>query len=92
MLGELGITSLDIGAGALVVITILMVFTARLVPKRYYDEALRRVEEERAAKEDWRRAAEALLQQNTLLLQQDDVSIHALHAIRTSIEGGNVET
>lgn len=92
MLGELGLSTLDVGAGAIVVITVLMIFTARLVPRKYYEEALSRVEEERAAKEDWRKAAESLLEQNTLLLSHDDVSMHTLRAIRSSVEEGRGES
>jgi hypothetical protein len=88
VLGELGLSPGNISAGAVVVITVLMIFTARLVPKKYYDEALSRIEEERKMKEYWREAAKSLLEQNTLLLQKDDVSLSTLRAIRTSVEEG----
>lgn len=89
MLAELGISVVDLGATGVLIIVVLMIFTARLVPKKYYEEALSRVDEEKAAKENWRKAAESLLRQNTLLLQNDDISLSTLQAIRASIEEGD---
>lgn len=89
MLAELGVSVVDIGATGVLILVVLMIFTARLVPKRYYEEALSRVEDERAAKENWRKAAESLLHQNTLLLQRDDISLTTLQAIRASVEEGD---
>lgn len=88
VLAELGISAIDIGATGLLAVVLLMIFTARLVPKRYYEEAVSRVEEERKAKENWRAAAQELLRQNTLLLQKDDVSLSTLRAIRSSVDEG----
>lgn len=88
MLTELGLNPGNIGAGAVVVIAVLMIFTGRLVPKRYFDEALSRIESERIAKEYWREAAKTLMEQNTLLLQHDDVSLSTLRAIRSSVDEG----
>lgn len=87
MLGELGIDALDIGAGGIVVIVILMVLTARLVPKRYYDDVTAHLVETATERDNWRKVAEEALQQNTLLLAKDDVSITAIRAIRSSAEG-----
>lgn len=92
MLSELGIGIVDISASGIVIITVLMIFTGRLVPKTYYEEALSRVEDERKQKEDWQSAAESLLEQNTQLLQRDDVSLTTLRAIRTSVEEGRERT
>lgn len=86
MLAELGISVVDIGATGVLILAVLMIFTARLVPKRYYEEALSRVEEERLQKENWRKAAKSLLHQNTLLLQRDDISLATLQAIRATVE------
>lgn len=88
MLADLGVGWLDVGAGGIVILAIYMIFTARLVPQKYYDEALSRVEHERTEKDKWRTAAEKLLEQNTLLLQRDDVSLTTLRAIRTSVDEG----
>lgn len=88
MLAELGITGIDLGATVLLGITVLMIFTARLVPKRYYEEALSRVEEATKEKENWKKIAHDLLAQNTLLLQNDDISLTTLQAIRSSVEEG----
>jgi hypothetical protein len=86
VLAELGITGIDIGATALLTITVLMIFTARLVPKRYYDEALSRVAEVTEEKDNWKKVAHDLLAQNTLLL-----SMTTLRAIRASVEGQEAE-
>lgn len=88
MLNELGFNLVDISAVGVLALAVLMIFTGRLVPKRYYEDALSRVEAERLSKENWRQAAESLLEQNTLLLQKDDVSLSTLRAIRTSVEEG----
>jgi hypothetical protein len=88
VLAELGITPADIGAGLILALAILMIFTGRLVPKRYYEEALSRVEHEKTRGDNWQKAAESLLDQNTQLLARDDVSMTALRAIRASIDEG----
>jgi hypothetical protein len=92
VLAELGISATDIGAGLILAVAVLMIFTGRLVPKRYYDEALLRVEIEKARGDNWQAAAESLLEQNSQLLSHDDVSLSALRAIRASIDEGQEHT
>ena len=72
---NLGVSPSDVGRGRGRRHRDLMIFTGRLVPKRYYDEALSRVEYEKVQKDNWKKAAESLLEQNTQLLSRDDVSI-----------------
>jgi hypothetical protein len=85
VLEELGLPGIaDIGAAGLVVLAVIMLFTGRLVPKRYYDEAVLRLTEER---DNWRQTAETLLEQNTALLSKDDISVATLKAIRSQVEG-----
>ena len=79
MLQELGIGWADLGATGLLIITILMIFTGRLVPKRYFDL----LAEDRDL---WRTAATKLLEQNEKLLEKDDVSISTLRAIREKVD------
>lgn len=91
MLAELGINLVDISAVGVLALAVLMIFTGRLVPKRYYEEALLRIEHEREAKDNWRQAAESLLAQNGMLIQRDDISMATLNAIRARVEGTEKE-
>lgn len=79
-----------LGLSGLIVV-LFMVFTFRLVPRKYYDETLARVEVERTRGDNWEKVARSLLKQNTLLLQRDDISLTALQAIRDSVEEGRVD-
>lgn len=92
MLGELGITGVDIGASGIVILVIIMVLTARLVPKRYYDDMVRHCEQVTMERDNWRKVAETTLDQNTLLLAKDDVSITAIRAIRSATQEGREPT
>lgn len=70
-----GIPVLNIGAGGLVTLFVVLFFTGRIVPWRIY----------LAMKEDrdtWRAAAEELRQQNTELITDKDLSVELLRALR----------
>jgi hypothetical protein len=85
VLQDLGLPGIaDIGAAGLLVLAILMVFTGRLIPRRYYEDAILRLTEDR---DNWREAAQELLKQNTELLAKDDISVATLKAIRSQVEG-----
>lgn len=72
----------DLGATGLLVLTVILIFTGRLVPKRYYDEALARLEKADADKEHLKKAAESLLSQNTELLTNTDLTLALLQSIK----------
>lgn len=82
MIEGLALNWTDLGATGLVVLVVLMIFTGKLVPKRYYDEALTRCAEEREAKENYRKAAETLMEQNGELLTDRDLSLALLTSLK----------
>lgn len=65
------------GVGVVTVIVIVgfMIFTGRLVPKRYYDEAVRRGD-------NYEKTARELLAQNSELITDKDLSLDLLRALR----------
>ena len=64
-----------VGVVSVIVLVGWMVFTGRLVPKRYYDEAVKRGDlNEHTAKE--------LLAQNTELITDKDLGLELLRALR----------
>lgn len=70
-----GIPVVNIGAGGLVTLFVILFFTGRIVPWRIYQ----------AMKEDrdtWRAAAQELLEQNTELVTDKDLSVELLRALR----------
>lgn len=70
-----GLPVVNIGAGSLVTLFVVMFFTGRIVPWRIY----------LAMKEDrdtWRKAAQELLAQNTELIADKDLSVDLLRSLR----------
>lgn len=77
MLDGIPIGALSNGIGVVTVIVVVgwLIATGRLVPQRYYDDAVQRGE-------NYRRAAETLIAQNTELITDKDLSLELLSAIR----------
>lgn len=72
----------EVGASGLLAIVIGMIFTGRLVPKRYYDEALQRVAEEREVKEMALEANKGLVAMNQALVREDSNASMVIEAMR----------
>ena len=77
MLDGFPIAAFSNGVGVVTVIMLggYMVFTGRLVPKRYYDEAVRRGDNLELANRE-------LLEQNTELITDKDLGLELLRALR----------
>lgn len=77
MLDGFPIAAFSNGVGVVTVIVLVgwMVFTGRLVPKRYYDEAVTRGNNLEAANHE-------LLEQNTELITDKDLGLELLRALR----------
>ena len=91
-MGELfnALTLKDIGATALVVIVVLMIFRGTLIPLRFYDQMVDTYEKmlasEREAKDNYKAASEDLLTQNSMLLKRDDLATHTLTEIKSYVK------
>lgn len=72
----------EIGAGGILVIVIIMVFTGRLVPKRYYDEVLARLHEQQEVNRQQREINTGLVEQNRALISKEDLAAKAIEAMR----------
>lgn len=59
-----------------------MVMRGRVVPSRYYDEALERIKEERTAKEAALKLVEESLSMNKRLVMRDDIMAQFVEALR----------
>lgn len=77
MLDGLPVGAISNGIGVVGVIVLVgwMVFTGRLVPKRYYDEAVKRGDNYEATSRE-------LLAQNTELITDKDLGLELLRALR----------
>lgn len=58
------------------------IMKGRVVPSRYYDEALERVKEERSAKEAALKLVEESLAMNKRLVMRDDIMAQFVEALR----------
>lgn len=83
MIEGLDLTWTDLGASGLLVLTVLLIFTGRLVPKRYYDEALARLAKADEDNKHLKKAAESLLEQNSELLTNADLSLALMQSIKS---------
>lgn len=72
----------DIGAGGILVIAIIMVFTGRLVPKRFYDEMLGRLKEQQSVNDDQQEINKGLVEMNKALISKEDLAAKAIEAMR----------
>lgn len=72
----------DIGATGVVILTVIMVFTGRLVPKRYYDEAITRLHEQQEVNRQQREINSGLVELNRSLVSKDDLASKAIEAMR----------
>lgn len=81
-----GIPVGNIGAGGLVILSIWMIFTGRLVPRRYYDELAARLTAALEERDNWRKAAESLNGQNKDLLANADLSLQAWTSIKAYVQ------
>lgn len=77
MLDGFPIAAFSNGVGVVSVVLLVgwMIFTGRLVPKRYYDEAVRRGDNLEAANRE-------LSEQNTELITDKDLGLELLRALR----------
>lgn len=86
MLDGFPVQAFSNGVGVVTVIMVVgwMVFTGRLVPKRYYDQAV-------ARGDNYEKTARELLAQNTELITDKDLGLELLRALRayTQAKGGD---
>ena len=59
-----------------------MIFVGRLVPKRYYDEAIARLHEQQEVNRQQREINGGLVEQNRLLISKEDLAAQAIQAMR----------
>ena len=97
MIDELGIGWVDLGATGLLLVTVWLVFTGRLLPRRYHDEIVGRLlaEVEKAQESAAianRSAADALAltqsmtDMNVELVRQKDASLAAVESVKAYAE------
>lgn len=67
--------------GGIVLLVILLIFTGRLVPSRYYNEALSERDRWRLAAETEERKGAEYLQQNGLLIEALKTTQHVIESI-----------
>lgn len=72
----------DIGAGAIVILAVLMIFTGRLVPRRYYED----MQEQR---DTWRASAEESREMNATLVQRADATLAILQSLDAQARKGS---
>jgi hypothetical protein len=77
MLNDFPVQAFSNGVGVVTVVLLVgwMIFTGRLVPKRYYDDAVTRGD-------NYEKTAKELLAQNTELITDKDLSVELLRALR----------
>lgn len=72
----------QMGWGGVVLLAVLMIFRGKLVPERYYLDAIKRAEAAEAASENYRKAGETLLRQNGELITNADLTLAMLNSIK----------
>lgn len=75
-----GIPVLDLSAGALLAITVILVLTGRLVPRRNLEDVC-------SERDQWRKAHDERAAQLTQALDSADVATRALDALANRVEG-----
>lgn len=71
----------DVSAGAIVILAVLMIFTGRLVPRRYYEDM-------QAQRDTWRAASEKSDAQNALLIDRADATLAILQSLEAQARKG----